>query len=112
MPMSPGKQLADFVYIDDVVQAYLRAEILLQQRPKSVCGRRFAAGTGRHLSFRDIVRIYEKVSGRPLNAVWEGRPYRPREVMVPWRGKSLPGWKADVGFEEGLRRTLAEDQPL
>jgi hypothetical protein len=46
------------------------------------------------------------VSGRKLNIEWGGRPYRDREVMVPWKGIPVPGWKAKVNVEEGIQLFL------
>lgn len=110
LPMSPGEQLIDMVYIEDVIKAYLRAEALLREERPDILGGRFAVSTGRRLSLRDIVEIYQKFIGCSLKVVWGGRPYRRREVMVPWQGRTLPGWNAAVAFEEGLRLTLQEDK--
>jgi hypothetical protein len=38
-----------------------------------------------------------------LNINFGGRPYREREVMIPWQnGKVVPGWKPYVSLEAGL----------
>jgi len=34
-----------------------------------------------------------------------GRPYREREVMVPWnKGRLLPGWSVKIRLEDGIRK--------
>lgn len=33
------------------------------------------------------------------------RPYRKREVMVPWnKGENVPGWSPKVSLEEGIKQ--------
>ena len=106
LKLSPGKQLVDFVYIDDAVEAYLQAARLLEERPSQVHGRSFAVRTGKPVSVRELVALYERVTQTNVPAAWGARPYRPREVMSPLEGPLLPGWKAKANLEEGLRRTL------
>lgn len=105
LAMTPGEQLIDLVYIDDVVEAYaLAAERLLSGNPGK--DETFAVSSGRPIRLRELVRLYERVTGCRLNIEWGGRPYRTREIMVPWnKGKPLPGWKPAVSLEEGIRRT-------
>ena len=69
-------------------------------------GRDFAVSSAERLSLRQVVATYERVLGRSLPVRWGGCPYRNREVMAPWQGACLPGWHAEVGLEEGLRRTI------
>jgi len=104
LAMSPGDQLIDIVYIDDVVKAFvLSAEQLMQD---SISGHEsFAVSSGKPVRLRELVDIYSRVSGRTIPVVWGGRPYRPREVMLPWScGNVLPGWSPEIGLEEGIRR--------
>jgi nucleoside-diphosphate-sugar epimerase len=104
LAMSPGEQLIDIVYIDDVVDAFMIAtkRLLSEQGGKY---EEYAVSSGKPVKLRDIVKIYEEVIGRELPIEWGGRPYREREVMLPWnRGESLPGWKPVVGLVEGIKR--------
>jgi hypothetical protein len=51
----------------------------------------------------------EQVSGRKAHINFGARPYRPRELMVPWSaGQRLPGWMPQVSLAEGLRRCIEE----
>ena len=53
--------------------------------------------------------LLERCAGAPLKMEWGGRPYRFREVMVPWsKGGPVPGWSPQIGLEEGLKTILAE----
>ena len=43
------------------------------------------------------------LSGTSLAIEWGARPYRDREVMVPWtKGKTVPGWAPHIPLERGL----------
>jgi nucleoside-diphosphate-sugar epimerase len=101
--MSPGKQLLDFVYIDDVINAFIMASERLNKNKASY--ETFAVTSRKPRTLKEIVSIYEKVSGSKIDAHWGTRQYRLREVMVPWnKGKLLPGWKPKVSLEEGIKR--------
>ncbi len=103
LAMSPGDQLIDLVYIDDAVKAFLVAgERLLSD---AVTGHEtYAVSSGRPVRLRDLVERYTRVTGIALQVEWGIRPYRPREMMIPWRGGApLPGWNPSTSLEEGLR---------
>lgn len=102
LEMSPGEQLIDLVYIDDIVDCFiLAAERLLADQV--TCHECYAVSSGAPVKLRELVDMYARVIGRPLPVKWGGRPYRPREVMVPWHtGSTLPGWQPQVGLAEGI----------
>lgn len=101
--MSPGEQLLDLVYIDDVLDAYV---IALGRFPRiSQVAETYAVSNDVRLSLRDVVQIYAEIVGRPVNVEWGGLPYRPREVMEPWSEyQTLPDWKARVALRDGILR--------
>lgn len=103
LAMSPGEQLIDLVHIDDVVDAYLGAA----QRLLDGLGgehERYAVSSGKPLPLKELARLVGEALGKELNIEWSGRPYREREVMVPWdRGDTLPGWRPTIGLAEGVR---------
>ena len=104
LAMSPGEQLIDLVYIDDVVDAYLLAAQRLHEQGVDQ-QEDYAVSSGNPIKLRELVEIYCRVTGTRLLIEWGGRPYRSREVMVPWStGRVLPGWLPKVGIEEGIRR--------
>lgn len=106
LAMSPGEQILDLVYIDDVVEAFIVAARRLWD-PSAKGHERFTISSGSALPLREVADLYARTSGRKLNIKWGGRSYRPREVMRPWTGGvSLPGWTPKVPLEMGLRRTV------
>jgi nucleoside-diphosphate-sugar epimerase len=104
--ISPGEQLVDLVHVDDVVAAFLAAgERLLSGAVDGL--ESYAVSSGDPRSLRDIVSTFEGVVGKTLPIQWGARPYRPREVMVPWTGGlPIPGWRPLVGLEAGIIEVL------
>ena len=104
--MSPGDQLIDISYIDDVVNAYtLLANLLNEMNNKITNGAIYAVKAKQRYSLKELAVIFEKVTGKKLTIRWGGRPYRDREVMIPWeKGEVVPGWVPRISIEEGIRR--------
>jgi nucleoside-diphosphate-sugar epimerase len=100
--MSPGEQLLDLAYIDDVVDAYLLAMARVPDVTKAEC---YAVSNPARLSLRELVRIYGDTVGRPVNVEWGGLPYRPRDVLEPWTDHEVvPGWRVRVALRDGIVR--------
>lgn len=105
--MSPGEQLLDLVYIDDVVNAFCMAAKRLLEGKNERKSESFAVSSENPMRLKDIVSVYERVAGKKLPIQWGARSYRSREVMIPWsHGENLPGWRALVGFEAGVQKIL------
>jgi hypothetical protein len=82
LAMSPGEQLIDIVYIDDVLDAFVVAADLLMEQSEGHL--RYGISSGQPIRLIDLAKIFEEASGLTLPISWGGRPYRPREVMKPW----------------------------
>lgn len=103
-PMSPGEQLIDLVYIDDVVDAFVMAADRLMG-DKVVQHEHYAVSSGNPMKLKELIELYCSVTGKKISIEWGERAYRPREVMVPWtEGEPLPGWRPWVSLPDGLRR--------
>jgi nucleoside-diphosphate-sugar epimerase len=102
--MSPGEQLIDLVYIDDVVHAYLKAaEILLSG--KCLKNETYGVSSEQPVSIKKLVELIERLTDHKFNISWGERNYREREVMIPWNNfNKLPGWKPEISLIEGLTR--------
>ena len=105
--MSPGEQKLDLIYITDIVAGFSHLVDLLANDEK--LSDEYVLTSGHQIPLRELARLFCEVSGRKLNIQWGGRPYRDREVMVPWIGVPLPGWKAMVDIKKGVRLFLGED---
>lgn len=106
--MSPGEQLIDMVYIDDVLDAYLQAITRLSSVTKAES---YAVSTQLRISLQKLVQTYSEVVQRPLNVEWGGLPYRPREVLEPWIDyERVPGWHARVVLADGIVRMEQDRQ--
>lgn len=104
LEMSPGEQMIDIVHVDDVVRAY---EIAANNLPhQNVSHVSYGVSSGEPLKLKDLAEIFEKATGYSLPLSFGARPYRPREVMVPWeKYDTVPGWKPLVNFEMGISHT-------
>ena len=106
LKMSPGGQLIDIVYIDDVIEAFVAAGKLLAACKYDYCGT-YGVSSTKPIPLREVVKIFERVAGKKLSIEWGGRPYRPREIMVPWSSyKLLPGWTPKVSLADGIKKFL------
>ena len=96
-----GKQTRDYVYVDDVVQANLRAAEGDATGPINI-------GLGQEKSVLDIVDVLKQHAPDGFDV--EHAPERPGEVqhiaLDPSRAREELGWEAQVELDEGLKRTL------
>jgi nucleoside-diphosphate-sugar epimerase len=106
LQISPGDQLMDLVYIDDIIAAFeIAAQRLLDN--SYIEHERYSVSSSCLISLKELVQIYEGIANVKLPIQWGARPYRDREVMQPWnRGKLLPNWKPTVSIVEGLKNIL------
>ncbi|MBI3631988.1 MAG: NAD(P)-dependent oxidoreductase [Candidatus Vogelbacteria bacterium] len=106
--MSPGKQKIDINHIENVVGAFLHMATLLQKdTKKALKSKSFAVSSGKIITLRELAKIFSHVTRKLLNINWGEKPYRPREVMIPWnKGEVIPGWKPRISLEEGIRKTF------
>ncbi len=104
-PMTPGQQKRDFVYVDDVVEGYVRAALAPNVEGKSI-----DLGSGQSWEIRQVVaHLFETIgsSGQPLPGAL---PYRPGEIMDQVAdveaARELLGWQARTPLQDGLRATI------
>ncbi len=106
LAMSAGEQLIDIVYIDDVIEAFIVGLNLLLE-DKITINTSYAISSGKPIPLKELVQIYSTIIGKYLPIEWGKRPYRPREVMLPWnKGPALPNWKAQVNLEAGIKKLI------
>lgn len=97
-----GEQTRDFVYVDDVVDAFVRAA---SKGGGLVCN----IGTGRETSVNDLVKEMSDAAG--ASPVVEHAPPRPGELLrnclSPDRAGIHLGWKAWTPLRDGVTAVLA-----
>ncbi|MHB8981037.1 NAD-dependent epimerase/dehydratase family protein [Thiobacillus sp.] len=105
--MTLGEQIVDMTHVDDVVEAYIRAgEMLLMGNIDKL--ETYAVTSGHRMTLKQLVELAVCVTGVLIHPNWGGRPYRTNEVMVPWLGKPLPGWRPRIDLETGIREVFNE----
>lgn len=103
-----GLQTRDFTYVDNVVAANLAA--MRSARPLG--GEALNVGTGGRVSLLDLVGALNRILGTDLEPRFE--PPRDGDVLHSQASLELIrralGYAPVVGFEEGLRRTVAAER--
>ena len=102
-----GKQLRDFNYVDDVVEA-----MLLALTTEGSAGQPFNLGSGRPVSVKESAEaVVDACGSGHIEHVPFPEDKRLIEVGDYWADyssfQSLTGWQPTVTFEEGLNRTLS-----
>lgn len=106
LDMSKGEQSVDLVYLDDVVEAFITAGKALEGNIKN---ERYGVYSGRKVSIKELVELYQKLSGKEININFGGREYRRREVMSPnYNMRKLVKWECKTTLEEGLLKFINE----
>lgn len=108
IPLSPGAQQRDFIFVDDVVEAMVGLAAVLESDPRQVI---VNVATGRPIAVRRFVETAAAIFGIAENQLGFGDiAVRPGEAKVfsgdPSRLHGLTGWTATVGLTDGLRRCL------
>ncbi len=103
--ITAGKICRDFIYVDDVVSAYIRA-----MNRKITPGEIFNIGTGLQFSNDEIARVIKKINlslivqkGAFPKRLWDTGFW----VADISKTKKLLGWKPQYTLEKGLKKTYA-----
>lgn len=97
-----GSVVRDFVFVDDIARAFVRA--VTGTAPPGP----YNIGSGRGHSLREVVALAEKALGAaiPVRYLPARRFDVPANVLDVSRARTLLGWEARASLEEGLRKTL------
>lgn len=101
LPLTGPGLRRDWVYVDDVVEACVRAADACYDGVLNV-------GTGVQTANEELVAAAERVTGRTVAVAVGAHPGRPWDALSwvsdPSRARDVLGWEATVTLEEGLAR--------
>ncbi|WP_188188519.1 NAD-dependent epimerase/dehydratase family protein [Nonomuraea sp. SYSU D8015] len=103
--LTSGAKVADWVYVDDVVAAFVSAAV-----DDRAIGQSFDVGTGVKTSVRELVELLYGIAGaaaRPSFGAVADRPLDIPQVADVGPAFDLIGWRPTVELTDGLRRTVA-----
>jgi CDP-glucose 4,6-dehydratase len=107
---SDGKNVRDYVYVEDGVSAYLTLAEHLATRPESVRGQGFNFGQDAPISVVDLVGRILSAVGRPdltPHILNEATNEIAHQYLNSQRARRELRWAPRFGMEEGLLRTVA-----
>ncbi len=110
--LTSGTREIDWVYVDDVVDAFVAAACT-----PDAAGRTFDIGSGRPVDIRRTVELLRQVVGTdvlPRYGAIEDRRLDTARIADVRDAAELLGWRAAVGLQDGLSRTVEwyRDHPV
>lgn len=107
--LSPGNQLMNLIYIDDVVRNF---SMTLSTKDEFFYRRHFM-WSEEYISVRNLVESIEAIGKVEIDCLWGERPYAGHEMFKPWHipMTQMPGFEARVTLEEGLKELWSLAQP-
>jgi len=106
LELTLGEQKRDFIYIDDVVNAYV---LLLENEGKKRRFSEYEVGSGQAVSIRKIVECVKVIAQSRTELLFGVKPYRDNEVMFSQAdiGKlEHLGWTPETSLKEGILKSL------
>lgn len=98
-----GKQVRDFIFVDDIVEANIMAMNYKNKKFEI-----FNVGSGIDTSINDLAKMIIRLTGSKSNIVY--LPAREGDIVYSQadvsKAKRILGWQAKTCLEEGLRRTI------
>lgn len=105
--LTPGEQMRDFIYIQDVVSGYLTLINSASCLPTGVT--EIQVGTGTAISVKTFVETAKELSGSRSELKFGALSYRDREIMNSFadtRVLNAIGWLPRFTLLEGIKLTL------
>ena len=103
--MSLGEQEICYIYIEDVVNAYLKSrDLISSQGIKEL--KTYSVFGNEILTLNNLVELLEKIFNKKLSTEKGYYPYRLREIMKFNYAhiERLPNWEPKISLKEGVKR--------
>ena len=107
MPLTMGEQKRDFIYIDDVVSAYLTILAHIDTQPKGFIT--YNIGTGKSISIKELCLTVKQLANSNSNLIFGALSYRENEIMDSFADNSILkelGWEPKISLEEGIKKII------
>jgi len=113
-PTPDGTCIRDFIHIMDLAEAHVAALKYSLNQTESSFYDTFNLGTGQGVTVLELVKIFEKVSGKPLP--YSIGPRREGDVVAVWadvkKSRELLGWQTRRSLQEALEDAWRWQQRL
>lgn len=107
LDLTPGEQRRDFIFIDDVVDAFLTLVEHRDGLPAPLA--HVGVGTGESVTVREMVAMARHIAGSGTELCFGALPYRTDEIMDSTADTTVLrrlGWAPRVSLADGLRHTI------
>ena len=97
-----GNVTREFLFVEDAAEAIVRAtENYNKSDPVNI-------GTGHEIRIKDLVELINQIIGFNGNIIWDpSKPDgQPRRMLDTSKAEQEFGFRAKIGLEEGLKRTI------
>lgn len=107
LQMTGGEQVRDYIYVDDLIDAYIMAAVVPLQNRVEIMN----IGTGKGILLKEIAFNIAKQLGANENLLqFEVLPYRSDEIMYSVanieKAKNILGWKPKTSLEKGIENMI------
>ncbi|SHF43763.1 UDP-glucose 4-epimerase [Flavobacterium fontis] len=113
-PTPDGTAIRDYIHVVDLAKAHVVALQRLLQQKNTEKVETFNLGTGTGSSVLEVIKTFEKVSGKPLNYQIVGR--REGDITEAYantdKANTVLGWKAESTLEEALASAWKWEQRI
>lgn len=113
LELTAGTQRRDFIYIDDVVAAYLL--LVKAELSRDPGFQEYGLGSGVAVPVRDLVIMVKSLTGSDSKLNFGAVPLRQNEIMDSQSdisGLQSLGWQPQVSLADGLAQAIKEEKEL
>jgi len=107
LKLTPGDQKRDFIYINDVISAYLI--LLAKAVVQDVTFQEYELGSGKAIAIKDFVTLAHNLTSSKTKILFGALPYRDHEIMQSKADtellKSL-GWLCKTSLPQGISKII------